>query len=209
MTAKGVCGCINTAMCIAGFVSCIVAANWAIMHLGTDHGPGSPRTIPVGFGLAAPSGVLFAGAQLTLRDVLHERLGGPATVAVIAATAPLTAIVASPALAVASIVTFVVAELADLVVFGRLRRRGYATAILGSNLISAIVDSLLFLALAFGVTQAAVGGLGMTVGKLEASLLTFAALAAACRLVGPLICGGPALNSVTHFATTQPSEQSP
>ncbi|WP_237743206.1 VUT family protein [Mycobacteroides abscessus] len=178
---------VLTAMWASAFVGCIVAANWAILHIGTDHGSGVPRTLPIGFGLAAPSGVLFAGAQLTLRDLIHEQLGAWKTLAVITASAPLTALVASPTLAAASVVTFLAAEAADLAVYSWLRRRGYITAVLGSNLVSAVLDSLLFLALAFGVSQAAAGAAGMTVGKLEASAATLIAVSAVLRLARPLL----------------------
>ncbi|WP_020099417.1 VUT family protein [Mycobacterium sp. 360MFTsu5.1] len=174
-----------TGVWVVAFAGCIVAANWAILHVGADHGPGAPRTIPIGFGLVAPSGVLFAGAQLTVRDVIHERLGAWKTLGVIAASAPLTAMVASPALAFASIGTFLAAETADLGVYARLRRRGYTTAVLASNVVSALVDSILFLALAFGLSQAASGAVGMTAGKLEASVATLVVIGAAARLVVP------------------------
>lgn len=167
---------------MAAFVACIVGANWAILHLGTDHGPGAPRTIAVGFGLVAPSGVLLAGAQFTLRDVLHERLGAGPTLAIIAASAPASALLASPTVAAASIMTFLAAETTDLIIYRRLRRRGYTTAVLGSNLISTMMDSMVFLTLAFGATLAAAGGLGMTVGKLQASILTLLVLATAARI---------------------------
>ncbi|MBA0045122.1 VUT family protein [Mycobacteroides sp. LB1] len=172
----------TTAAWVVAFVACIAGANWAILHVGAVHGAGGPRTIPVGFGLIAPSGVLFAGAQLTLRDLIHERLGARWTLVVIAASAPLTMIVASAAMAVASIVTFLAAEAADLAVYSRLRRRGYAAAVLGSNLVSTVVDSILFLALAFGGAAVASGAAGMTVGKLEASVFTLMVAAAATWL---------------------------
>lgn len=171
-----------TAAWVIAFAGCIAGANWALLHIGTDHGIGLPRTIPIGFGLVSPSGVLFAGAQLTLCDLIHERLGTWKTLAVIAASAPLTALVASPTLALASVITFLAAETADLAVYSRLRSHGYSTAVLGSNVTSATIDSILFLALAFGISQAAVGTLGMTVGKLEASLVTLIAIAALARL---------------------------
>ncbi|MBN7300816.1 VUT family protein [Mycobacteroides abscessus subsp. bolletii] len=171
-----------TAAWVIAFVGCIAGANWAILHVGAVHGPDMPRTIPVGLGLAAPSGVLFAGAQLTLRDLIHERLGARWTLVVIAASAPLTMIVASAAMAVASIVTFLAAEAADLAVYSRLRRRGYVTAVLGSNLVSALVDSMMFLTLAFGAAVAVSGAAGMTVGKLEASVVTLAVVGVATGL---------------------------
>lgn len=174
---------VGSAASIFAFIGCIVGANWAILHLGADHGPGVPRTIPIGFGLAAPSGVLFAGAQLTLRDLIHGRLGTSRTLCVIGLSSPLTAVVASPALAVASIATFLSAETADLAVYSRLRTRGYAIAVFGSNVVSAVVDSILFLAMAFGLAQVAIGTVGMTVGKFEASVITLVAVGGAGRLI--------------------------
>lgn len=172
---------LATATWVIAFAACIVGANWAILHVGLDNGPGYPRTIPVGFGLAAPSGVILAGAQFTLRDVIHERIGTAGTLAVISASVPLNAIVAAPALAVASIMTFLTAEILDLGVYRGLRRRGFTVAVLCSNAVSTVVDSILFLTLAFGVTQALTGSLGMTVGKLEASILTLVAIALGAR----------------------------
>lgn len=166
---------------IATFLACIVASNWAITHLGVDHGPGAPRTLPVGFGLHAPSGVVFAGALFALRDVIHERLGPIAVLVIIIVSAPLTMIAATPGLAVASVVTFVVAEIVDLLVYRHIRRHGYTGAAIGSNLVSSLIDSALFLGLAFGATQALNGTIGLTVGKLEASTITVLVIVAAGR----------------------------
>ncbi len=172
---------LSTAVWVVAFVACIVGANWAILHVGVDNGAGHPRTIPIGFGWTAPSGVIFAGAQFTLRDIIHDRMGSTATLVLIVVSAPLTVIAASPAVAVASAVTFLVAEVLDLGVYRRLRRRGLIAAALGSNLASTIVDSILFLSLAFGVSQAFSGSVGMSIGKLEASVLTLAAVTAMAR----------------------------
>src|SRR3954447_6487341 len=65
---------VGTTLSVVAFVACIPLANWAILHLGADNGRGHPRTMPVGFGLVAPSGVLFAGALFTLRDLVHRRI---------------------------------------------------------------------------------------------------------------------------------------
>lgn len=81
----------------------------------------------------------------------------------------------------ASAVTFLVAEILDLGVYRRLRRRGLITAALGSNLASTIVDSILFLSLAFGASQAFPGSVGMSIGKLEASVMTLIAVTAMAR----------------------------
>ena len=143
-----------------------------ILHIGLDNGPDSPRTIPLGFGWQAPSGVLFAGAVLTLRDVIHDRIGTSGTLAVIAASAPVTALTSTRSLAIASVVTLIVAEIADLLIYARVRSRGRTRAVVFSNTVSGLIDSLLFLTIAFGVTAAVHGSLAMTIGKVVASVIT-------------------------------------
>lgn len=125
----------------AGYVLTVVAANWAISTFGL---------VPVGFGLLAPAGVYFAGVAFTLRDITQEFLGRLAVACAILAGAALSWLVASPALAVASAVAFGVSELADFAVYTPLRDRGWTLAVLCSNVAGLIVDSVLFLLLAFG-----------------------------------------------------------
>lgn len=79
--------------------------------------------------------------------------------------------------------TFLAAETADIAVYNRLRSRAYISAVCGSSVVSAIVDSILSLRIAFGIAQVATGTAGMTVGKLEASIITLAAVGTTFRLM--------------------------
>jgi uncharacterized PurR-regulated membrane protein YhhQ (DUF165 family) len=150
----------------SAFIATIPAANWLIGNVGTECIPNGPCLIPVGLGLSAPSGVLMIGAALVLRDAIQE-IGGVklASVAILIGAA-LTWLIASPALAVASIAAFVVAEFADLAVYTPLRRKGLSLAILASGLVGSVVDSAVFLWLAFGsldfMTGQVVGKMLMT-----------------------------------------------
>jgi uncharacterized PurR-regulated membrane protein YhhQ (DUF165 family) len=121
------------------YIATIVLANWTIATFGV---------IPVGFGLLAPAGVLWAGLAFTLRDLTQDRLGQGWTVGAIVAGALLSAFL-SPALALASGAAFLVSELADLSVYTPLRRRNWYAAIVLSNTVGLALDSLLFLWLAF------------------------------------------------------------
>lgn len=125
----------------AAYLGTIVAANWAISRFGA---------VPVGFGLMAPAGVYFAGLAFTLRDLLHAAAGRLAVVAAILAGAGLSFAVASPALAVASAAAFGLSEFADFAVYEPLHRRRWLLAVAASNVVGLVVDSLLFLWLAFG-----------------------------------------------------------
>jgi queuosine precursor transporter len=125
---------------LLGYISTIVAANWALQTFGL---------VPVGFGLVAPAGVYFAGLAFTFRDLTQESLGRRWTVAAILVGAGLSALV-SPQFAVASGVAFLLSELADFAVYTPLRRRHWLSAVALSNTAGLILDSALFLALAFG-----------------------------------------------------------
>lgn len=145
VTATGV-GWIALAL----FLGSVPLANWMIGHVGTECVPGGPCLVPVAPGLMAPSGVLTVGAALVLRDVVQRCLGiAWGVVAILAGTA-LAATVAPGALVLASGVGFLVSELADFVVYTPLQRRGLTRAVLLSSMAGLVVDSVVFLGLAFG-----------------------------------------------------------
>lgn len=125
----------------AAFLACIIGANWALATYGI---------VPLlGTSLMVPAGVYFAGLTFGLRDAVQE-LGGRAwTVGLIVIGAALSALI-DPAFALASGCAFLLSELADLAVYTPLRDRQWIGAVVASNLVGSVVDSLLFLWLAFG-----------------------------------------------------------
>jgi uncharacterized PurR-regulated membrane protein YhhQ (DUF165 family) len=144
---------IGGTVSLAAYIGTIYAANWAIVTYGI---------VPIGLGLAAPAGVLFAGFAFTARDAVHETLGARWSIVAIVAGAALSALL-SPALAIASGGAFLVSELVDLGVYTPLRhRRHMLTALVLSNTVGAAIDSALFLSLA-GLPLALV--VGQIVGK--------------------------------------------
>jgi hypothetical protein len=128
----------------------IPAANWMIGHLGTVCPPGGPCLVPVAPGLMAPSGVAMVGLALVLRDLVQRRLGAGASLLAIAAGAAISALLAPPAIVVASTAAFLLSELADFAVYTPLQRRRFVTAVALSSLVGLVVDSAVFLQLAFG-----------------------------------------------------------
>jgi len=141
---------LRTAALIAAFAATIPAANWLIRNVGTECVPDGPCLLPVGFGLYAPSGVLMIGASLVLRDLVHEGGGFKAALLAIAIGGVTSILVAPGGLVLASVSAFVLAELADLAVYAPLRRKGFGLAILMSGIAGSIIDSAVFLWLAFG-----------------------------------------------------------
>lgn len=137
-------------LAFAAFAATIPMANWLIGNVGVQFGHMEPHLIPVGFGLMAPSGVLMVGAALVLRDMVHERLGGLWALAAIAVGGILSWWLAAPALVIASVVAFTLSELTDLAVYTPLRKHQLGFAVFLSGVAGAVIDSAVFLWLAFG-----------------------------------------------------------
>jgi queuosine precursor transporter len=152
------------------FLACIPLANWLIGNVGTVCVPNGPCLIPVAPGLMAPSGVVVIGAALVLRDVVHRLLGSTWALAAILAGAALSLGIAPPALVVASATAFLLSELADFAVYAPLQRRRLLLAMLASSAVGLVVDSVVFLWLAFGSLDYVSG---QVVGKTWALLLAF------------------------------------
>jgi hypothetical protein len=146
-----------------GYIATIFAANWLIVHVG-----------PV-----SPAGVYAAGVALTLRDVTQALLGRLAVILAILAGAALSYLV-SPSFAAASAAAFLLSELADFAVYTRLERRTWLGAVLLSNTVGLVVDSVVFLWLAFGSLAFLPGQL---VGKAWMTLLAVLLLAAGRRAI--------------------------
>lgn len=145
------------------YVGTVVAANAAIQHFVAHPLPGmAPGLVPVGFGLSAPAGVWFVGLALVLRDLVQWALRKPGEtrlkarlkrlaimLALIACGAGLSYLVAAPRLATASAVAFGVSEMVDFGLFTWVAPR-WSRAVLAGGLAGTVLDSAVFLWLAFG-----------------------------------------------------------
>lgn len=161
----------KTVLLTAAFAATIPAANWLIGNVGTECIPDGPCLLPVGFGLTAPSGVLVVGAALVLRDMVHEAGGLKAALFAIAMGGVIAWLFAPPALVLASVAAFLLAELADLAVYAPLRSKRLGLAVLASGIVGAAIDSAVFLWLAFGSLDFVAGQI---LGKAWMSLIAFA-----------------------------------
>lgn len=152
----------------AVFVGCIVAANYVTSEYGM---------VPVGFGLVATAGTYFAGLTFVLRDTVQDGLGKAATMGLIVLGAVVSYAVSDPFIALASGLAFLASETADLMVYTPLRDRGYVRAAVASNVVGALVDTVLFLWIAGFPIRAAFAG--QMVGKLLVTLAVVALVATA------------------------------
>jgi uncharacterized PurR-regulated membrane protein YhhQ (DUF165 family) len=156
------------AIYLAAFIACIPVANWMIGNVGTKCVPNGPCLVPVWPGILAPSGVIMIGFALVLRDLVQRRLGRAWALVAIAVGAVVSGLVAPPALVVASVAAFALSELADFAVYTPLQERRFLLAVIASSLVGLVVDSILFLWLAFGSLDFLAG---QVIGKLWAVAL--------------------------------------
>jgi len=151
------------------FCLTIPLANWMVGHLGTVCPPQGPCLLPVAPGVMAPSGVLMIGAALVLRDLVQRRLGIEFGVGAIVVGALISAAIAPPALVIASAAAFLLSEFADFAVYTPLARRRLVLAVVASSSAGLVVDSIVFLWLAFGSLDFL---FGQIIGKLWMVLLS-------------------------------------
>jgi queuosine precursor transporter len=157
-------------VCLGLYVATIFGANWAIERFGL---------VAVGFGLEAPAAVYFVGLAFTLRDLTQSLLGRRWVVAAILAGAGASWFVSSN-FALASAVAFLVSETADFLLYTPLARERWLTAVVASNVVGAVVDSVIFLSIAFGSLELV---RGQVVGKLWMTLAAAAVLSVVRRQV--------------------------
>lgn len=152
-------------LAVAAYIGTVAAANWLTARYGF---------VPVGFGLTATAGTYVIGCAFVFRILVQEAFGSAlrgrmVMLAAILAGAALSWVLATPALAFASGVTFLVSESADWAVYTPMRRRGWARAAVLGNGTGAVVDTFLFLWLAgFPILANAPGQL---VGKAYATVV--------------------------------------
>lgn len=161
----------KAALGIAGYAGTVLAANVALLTL-------PPLTVWPG--VLAPAGVLFAGLAFTARDLVQKHGGRAAAVLAVGIGIALAAGFAwttgSPMrIILASAIAFAVSETLDWGVFEVFRRR-FLLAVALSGLAGLIVDSLIFLPIAFGGLAFLSGQL---IGKTYALIAALAVLAVA------------------------------
>ncbi len=102
------------------------------------------------------------GLALVFRDLVQRRLGRAWALVAIGVGALLSAVVSPRSLVLASTAAFLLSELADFGVYTPLQKRGLLLAVVASSAVGLVVDSLVFLLLAFGTLEFL---LGQVIGK--------------------------------------------
>ena len=138
------------------YLGTIIASNLIISHFG----PGA--TAYVAF--------ILIGLDMTMRDSLHAKWQGrdlwAKMLLLILIGSTISSLFGSGRIAVASFIAFLLSGVVDAVIYQLLGRRGHMIKSNGSNVVSALVDSGMFIIIAFGfmpwliLTQWAVKVLG-------------------------------------------------
>jgi len=128
---------------VFAYISALVLANLLVAWLG-------PWFSPV-------NAFFLIGLDLILRDFAHDKWSGKnlmpkmAGMIVVAGAVSYWLNPATELIAIASITSFVAAMTADSVAYQALKNRPWMQRTNGSNAVSAVVDSILFPTIAFGV----------------------------------------------------------
>ena len=165
--------------CFAAFMASIPLANWMIGHVGTVCAPHGPCLLPVAPGLMAPSGVATVGFALVLRDMVQRCLGTAWGLAAVLAGTLASVALADPHVVAASALGFLISEFSDFAVYTPLQRRGLMRAVMASSVVGLVVDSIVFLTIAFGSLAFLPGQI---VGKAWAVLISIPLVRLARRL---------------------------
>lgn len=129
-------------MLVILYLAAIVAANLSVATFGPS--------------VSILNAFLFIGLDLTARDRLHEEWQGRGLwlkmLSLIAAGSVISYLLNSNAgqIAIASFAAFLCAGVVDALAYNLLRNKTYLIKVNGSNVFSALADSLLFPTIAFG-----------------------------------------------------------
>lgn len=113
--------------------------------------------IPIGFGLMVPAGVIAIAPIFTLRDDIHRQYGAKwALILILVASGisyGISIVLGNEMLGrvtIASVIAFVVSEFADTLVYHMVKHESWMSRVLKSNAVSTLLDSIIFIVLAFG-----------------------------------------------------------
>lgn len=113
--------------------------------------------IPLPFGLFVPAGVFAIAPIFTLRDQIHRNYGAKKVAILILVASAISlgiSVLLGNALlgkvTIASVIAFIISEYADTWIYHLTRNQTWMNRVLKSNAVSTLLDSIIFITLAFG-----------------------------------------------------------
>ncbi len=132
------------------FLASIPLANYAILNWGTICNADT-CLVPVWFypKIYAVSSVIVVGFNFVLRDLVQRSLGLKYAILAVLFGSLLSYLVSSASVATASAVTFLISETVNTAVYTPLQRKNFVLAVVLAGFAGIVVDSAIFLQLAF------------------------------------------------------------
>jgi uncharacterized PurR-regulated membrane protein YhhQ (DUF165 family) len=118
-------------------------------NVGWECVPDGPCKIYVAPGLMATTGSPAIGATFVLRDFIQRRFGLGVSACAVVMGAAIAGLTVPPSLVVASAAGVFVAGCVDMAIYTFIARKRFVAAVVTSSLISAAVDSTVFLWIAY------------------------------------------------------------
>lgn len=131
------------------YCAAIPVAIYLTSHIGEGCEVSGPCKLPAAPGLMATSGAFVIGPIFVLRDFIQRRIGIGVSACAVVMGAALGGYLISPMLVIASSAAFLISGFVDLLIYTPLAKKRFVTAVTLSSLISAVIDSAIFLWLGF------------------------------------------------------------
>lgn len=151
-------------ICFIVFLSMIPLAGYSLLNWGAICSPNGPCVISVWFYplIHAPSGVLFAGLAFVFRDLLQRCLGLYISLLAVLIGTIISYVYVSQEIAIAGSIAYLVSELSNTSFYTWIQRYNLILAIFISSCVGLLLDSVIFLHIAFHSYEFL---LGQIVGK--------------------------------------------
>mmetsp|Transcript_38092 Transcript_38092/g.64038 ORF Transcript_38092/g.64038 Transcript_38092/m.64038 type:complete len:305 (+) Transcript_38092:479-1393(+) len=154
----------------AGMMGVVVLSNWLVQFPVNDWLTYGTLSYPVAFLITNLTNRLYGSSRARL--VVYAGF---------LVALPMSALTATPRIALASGAAFLSSQLIDVAIFNSLRHRAWFVAPMVSNNVAAVVDTVVFYGIAFAGTDLpyvtwGMGDIGVKAGVVLASLIPFRAL---------------------------------
>lgn len=108
-----------------------------------------PCTIPVWFDIRAPSGVIWAGLALVLRDLLQRSTNVKFAIAAVIIGTIINYGLVDPAIALGACSAYFLSEISDTIIYSFLQKYNLVMAIIISACVGVFIDTFVFLQISF------------------------------------------------------------
>lgn len=164
---------LSTRLLLGGLAASVLLGTIIVANVITS----GTHFVPVGFGYYAVPGSILVGFAMPARDAVQDMWGRKAILVLILIGGGLSFAVSVPAIATASAAAFLAAEFMNFAVYTPIRSRGkfgsktWVGAVAASNAFAGVMDSFVFISIAFSVSEVWGALPGQLLAKVYGSLI--------------------------------------